>query len=125
MRIAFLLSILFLLPGAAIVQSPGNFAQYDTSAEFDIESGELKVTTELTIPASALTSNEARLFLNKSFTIADISGEGLKGYSVNPSEKVPPWNEIASAFEEPSKHTKLRFLCWCSRQYRWAWQLYY
>ncbi|MBL4856419.1 M1 family aminopeptidase [Idiomarina loihiensis] len=103
MRIAFLLSILFLLPGAAIAQSPGDFAQYDTSAKFDIESGELKVTTELTIPASALTSNEARLFLNKSFTIADISGEGLKGYSVNPSEKVPPWNEIALAFEESSK----------------------
>lgn len=107
MRIAFLLSILFLLPGGAIAQNSENSARYDTSAEFYIESGELQVTTELTIPASALTSNEARLFLNKSFNIVDISGESLKEYSVNSSEKVPPWNEIALAFEESSKAYKI------------------
>ncbi len=107
MRIAFLLSILFLLPGAAIAQSLTDSAQYNTSAEFDIESGELKVTTELTIPGGILTNNEARLFLNKSFNIVDISGESLKEYSVNSSEKVPPWNEIALAFEESSKAHKI------------------
>lgn len=103
MKTAFLLSILLLLPCVAIAQNPTDFAQYDTSAEFDIKSGELKVTTELTIPVSTLTNNEARLFLNKSFNIADISGESLKEYSVNSSEKVPPWNEVALVFEPSSK----------------------
>lgn len=103
MKTAFLLSILLLLPCVAIAQNPTDFAQYDTSAEFDIKSGELKVTTELTVPVSVLTNNEARLFLNKSFNIADISGESLKEYSVNSSEKVPPWNEIALVFEKSSK----------------------
>lgn len=103
MKTALVLCILFLLPGAAIAQNPTDFAQYDTSAEFDIKSGELKVTTELTIPVSALTSNEARLFLNKGLNISDISGQSLKEYSVNSSEKVPPWNEIALVFEGSSK----------------------
>lgn len=109
MKIAFLLSILFLLPGAAIAQNPTDLAQYDTSAEFDIKSGELKVTTELTIPVSALTNNEARLFLNTGLNISDISGESLKEYSVNSSEKVPLWNEVALAFETSSKAHEITF----------------
>lgn len=103
MQTAFLLSILLLLSCVTVAQNSTDFAQYGTSVDFDIKSGELKATTELTIPVSVLTNNQAQLFLNKSFNISDISGESLKEYSVNPSEKVAPWNQVTLSFEPTSK----------------------
>ncbi|RUO73187.1 M1 family aminopeptidase [Idiomarina ramblicola] len=103
MKKTLLLSILVLLPGVTLAQEQTDLTRYNTSVSFALESNELKVLTELTIPVSALTNNKAQLFLNKSFDIDDIAGESLKEYSVSPSKKVPPWNEVTLSFESVSK----------------------
>lgn len=97
------LLLLFLLPGVTPAQNQTDLTRYSTSVSFGFESNALKVSTELTIPASALTNNQAQLFLNKDFDIDDISGESLKEYSVNPSKKVPSWNEVTLSFESTEK----------------------
>lgn len=106
MKKVLLLTVSFLLSNISFAQSQTDSTFYRTSVGFNIEAGELTATTELTLPVSVLTNNQAQLFLNKGFDIEKISGESLKDYSVNSSKKVPPWNEVTLFFEPAPKHIK-------------------
>lgn len=91
---------LFLLPLTALSQDSAN---YTTSVDFGLEQSKLEVETTLRIPASLITDKQVRLFLNREFEIAEVSGLGFVDYEVEQSEQIPPWNNVTLNFSDSSQ----------------------
>jgi len=100
MKNLFLCVTLFLLPLTVLSQE---YANYSTSVNLGLEQSELDVETTLSIPASLITGKQVRLFLNKEFEVVEVSGVGVVDYQVEPSEQIPPWNNITLNFSDSSQ----------------------
>lgn len=91
------LSLLLLL-GSYSYSEAQELARYSSDVEITPSASQIAVTSEITIPLGELTEGSTTLFLNKKFKLHSIAGEHLIDYSVQPSARIPPWNEITLSF---------------------------
>ena len=86
---------------SSVATAASDAVEYRTALTLSHEQSALRATTTLQIPQQYLSDGTVALFLNQDFSVESVQGPQVVGFEIQPSSRVPIWNEIIIEFEAP------------------------